>query len=114
MKSRGWVVASLICWSQWAHAADSDGDGYDSAVNDCDDANSSIYPGASNLTYGVDSDCDGNLTCYDDMDGDKHGTSVLREEIDADSNCNTGASTANDSLDCNDVNSAIYPGAPNL
>jgi MYXO-CTERM domain-containing protein len=115
LKSLRLVLVGLwLCWAPQAMAADNDGDGYDSTVDDCNDANSSIHPGAANNTYGVDSDCDGSLTCYRDLDGDTYGSTTLIEAPDMDANCNEPADfTANDGLDCNDNNNNINPGASN-
>lgn len=71
-----------------AYWPDSDGDGYgdvDGTVDvcpqtglvdnaeDCDDADSSVYPGGVEVPYnGVDDDCD-NATPDDDLDGDGYG-----------------------------------------
>ena len=50
--------------------SDADGDGYHSGV-DCDDANPSVYPGATELCDGVDTDCDGSVPSDEiDADGD--------------------------------------------
>jgi hypothetical protein len=38
---------------------DADGDGYTVAGGDCDDANASVYPGAIEVSNGIDDDCDG-------------------------------------------------------
>ncbi|MEK7132126.1 MAG: putative metal-binding motif-containing protein [Patescibacteria group bacterium] len=38
---------------------DEDGDGYGLAPYDCDDGDSSVYPGADEICDGVDNDCDG-------------------------------------------------------
>lgn len=39
---------------------DDDGDGYTENEGDCDDTNSSVYPGAEDTCDGFDSDCDGD------------------------------------------------------
>jgi len=57
---------------------DADGDGY-GAAEDCDDANSSIRPGAVERCDGVDNNCNGEVdeglasTWYSDVDGDGFG-----------------------------------------
>ncbi len=69
---------------------DVDGDGFDRNVDDCDDEDASIHPGAQEVPYdGIDQDCDGfDLT---DVDGDGF---------------DWGAGT-----DCNDNDASIHPEA---
>lgn len=75
---------------------DADNDGYSVAAGDCNDNNSSIYPGAKNeclatgLGDGIDNNCDGRKDegCFDDNDAD-------------------GITSQ---YDCNDNDAAIYPG----
>jgi len=57
-----------------AGIVDLDGDG-ESTVCDCDDANSSVYPGAPGTAQGVDNNCDGTLSpeelaCQLDLNAD--------------------------------------------
>jgi hypothetical protein len=71
-------------------AFDHDGDGYTGADGDCDDAEDTIHPGASEVWYdGVDQDCDGESD--QDADGDGVGA---------------------DSGDCDDDDAAVFPGNP--
>ncbi|MCB9743492.1 MAG: putative metal-binding motif-containing protein, partial [Alphaproteobacteria bacterium] len=59
---------------------DADGDGV-FAEDDCDDADPTVFPGATELCGGVDEDCDGQVdedaadaaTWYGDGDGDGYG-----------------------------------------
>src|SRR3990167_684562 len=96
---------------------DDDGDGYSENAGDCDDADSSINPGATEICDGVDNDCDRDL---DDGDVDVVGASIWYPNFDGDAYGASGTSIAACSQpnmylsvggDCNDNNSAIYPGA---
>lgn len=67
---------------------DRDGDGYTSASGDCDDADSSVYPGADEVWYdGIDQDCSGGSDYDQDQDG------------------------ADQDVDCDDDNPEVQPGA---
>ena len=57
---------------------DLDGDGYTEEEGDCDDADGTIHPGASETCNGIDDDCDDEvdedvLSWWSDADGDEHG-----------------------------------------
>jgi len=71
---------------------DEDGDGYLAAVDDCDDANPIVYPGAPEIIDGHDNDCDGFID---------EGSDTVDDDGD-------GFSDANG--DCNDVDPLIFPG----
>ena len=73
--------------------ADGDGDGFE-VPEDCDDLRPEVYPGASELCDGLDTNCDG-VILDEEMDGDGDG---LRS-------CGG---------DCDDENSAVRPGQPEL
>jgi hypothetical protein len=115
----------------WYLDADSDGYGgqlltqdacsappsYVENADDCDDLESGIYPGATELCNGIDDDCDGAIdddapaaqTWYLDNDGDGVGGFWLTQEA-----CAMPQGYAGDSSDCDDTNAAIYPTAPEL
>ena len=88
-------------------SSDDDGDGFYSLnscfepATDCDDTNATIYPNAPELCDGLDNNC--NLQSDEglsiDSDGDGH---------------HTPGSCWQPADDCNDTNSSVYPGAPEL
>ena len=112
--------------------ADSDGDGYgdastalvactqpsgtvDAALGaDCDDSDSAVNPGASEICNGVDDDCDGTVddnpsdgdTWYDDDDGDGYGDASTAQVT-----CSQPSGTVADASDCHDDDSSAYPGS---
>ena len=76
---------------------DNDGDGFFGTQGDCDDGNSDIYPGATEVCGdGIDQDCSGaDMACPE-----------LPENVD-----NDGDGLTETQGDCDDGNSGIYPGA---
>jgi len=118
--------------------ADNDGDGFgdpDDVIEtcldpsgyildntDCDDGESTINPGADEVCDEIDNDCDGLVDDEDsgldrdtapswhpDIDGDGYGdvnSSVSR--------CSQLPDTVADGTDCNDLNAAIHPAAPEV
>jgi large repetitive protein len=113
-----------------ANETDDDGDGYVECSfdsngwdgtntvtddEDCDDANTSINPGATEVCDGQDNDCDnliddndssviGGNTYYLDSDNDGYGSSST---ITA---CSLPSGYATSSNDCDDNNSSVSPG----
>ena len=102
----------LAGWFSRLMFEDSDGDGFLVSDGDCDDADSSIFPGAAETCNGLDDDCDDSIDVgvgpdwYLDNDGDGYGQA---QSIAA---CTqpTGYAATND--DCDDNRPTVYPGAP--
>jgi len=100
---------------------DADGDGQHVSEGDCDDTDATIYTGAAELCDGVDNDCDGATDDADAsladgdlyyLDADFDGYGDAAEPVGFACNPVVGRSTTSD--DCDDSNSSIYPGAPEL
>jgi hypothetical protein len=89
---------------------DSDGDGYTGCDGDCNNNNSSIFPGAIELCNGIDDNCNGVTdeglltTFYRDLDGDGYGNPNFT--INA---CTLPNGYVLNSLDCNDNNPNTNP-----
>ncbi len=92
--------------------------GYGTDTSDCDDTDSSIFPGATEFCDNTDSDCDGDdregesidaLTWYADSDGDNYGDINSTTQA-----CDQPSSYGTDTSDCDDTNANIFPGAPEL
>ena len=86
--------------------------GYVSNSTDCDDNNSSVNPGATEVCNTIDDDCDSSIdegvltTYYRDLDGDTYGNLAQTTQA-----CSPPIGYVSNSTDCNDSNSAIHPGA---
>jgi uncharacterized protein (TIGR02145 family) len=106
-----------------SNGIDDDNDGYTQNQGDCDDADATIYPGATEILDGIDNDCDGSVD--EDLCG--NGTIDSGEDCD-DGGLNDPASNCyecqyfedadndgfNAYFDCNDFDASIYPGAEEI
>ncbi|MCB9742628.1 MAG: hypothetical protein H6740_08515 [Alphaproteobacteria bacterium] len=99
-------------------SSDADRDGYvDVAAGgrDCDDLDSSTWPGADERCDGRDNDCDGEVDegalgrYFGDLDGDGYGDPAL--EVLA---CERPLNHRLDSSDCDDADPAVHPAAPEV
>lgn len=95
-------------------ADDNDSDGY-TTVDDCDDTNPDIHPGAPEVCDGVDQDCDFLIdnsavdatTWYADSDRDGYGEYARLRRV----GCHADPGYVADSSDCDDTDGAVNPGA---
>ncbi|MFH1463197.1 MAG: putative metal-binding motif-containing protein [Pseudomonadota bacterium] len=91
--------------------------GYVADATDCDAADGSIHPGASEHCDGVDEDCDGTAdegaadapTWYADADGDGHGDPLAPLAA-----CTAPGGHLSDAGDCDDADASVHPDAAEL
>ncbi len=90
--------------------------GYAATGTDCDDTDSAVNPGATESCDGLDNDCDGSIdeglstgTWYADNDSDGYG-----DGSSAVTDCAQPSGTVTDATDCDDGDSAVNPGAPEV
>jgi gliding motility-associated-like protein len=89
--------------------------GYVAVGGDCNDANSAINPGATEICDGIDNNCNTQIdegvliTYYADADGDTYGNPAISQTA-----CSQPAGYVTDNTDCNDANATVYPTAPEL
>ncbi|RME26305.1 MAG: hypothetical protein D6798_06980, partial [Deltaproteobacteria bacterium] len=96
---------------------DADADGWYDTV-DCDDADATINPGATEVCDDVDNDCDdavdeagavGETTFYEDADGDGYGNPDSTTLA-----CEGSARWVDDASDCDDTDGDVHPGATEI
>ena len=91
--------------------------GYVVLSTDCDDTESAVNPGATEVCNDIDDDCDsliddndstvtGTSTFYDDDDGDGYGDATATNAA-----CDQPTGTVTDATDCDDTSAAVNPGA---
>ena len=82
-------------------------------MNDCDDSDGSVNPGATEtIGDGIDQDCDGNETCYLDFDDDGYRPDAFSIRLSPDLDCiDFREATPSDPInDCDDSDPSINPG----
>ncbi|MFT5679802.1 MAG: hypothetical protein ACI8RZ_000707 [Myxococcota bacterium] len=93
--------------------------GYVADATDCDDTDAAINPAATEICDTIDNDCD-TLIDDDDSDLDSSTGSTFYADSDADGygdasstteTCNQPSGYVTDATDCDDADSAQYPGA---
>jgi hypothetical protein len=102
-----YTVLGTECW-------DIDWDGFEGCQGDCDDYNDAVYPGATEICDGLDSDCDGDLP-LDEIDGDGDGSPECDDCDDTDAGVSNtdadGDGVSSCDSDCDDGDPNTYPGA---
>ena len=93
------LTANLAC----------DGPGEGAVVDDCDDTDTAVNPGAIEIPADAfDQNCDTLELCFDDLDGDGQGDTSTH--VSADFSCSL-ADESGVNTDCDDTDPAIYLGA---
>jgi MYXO-CTERM domain-containing protein len=91
---------------------DCDDPGESDVATDCLDTDANVSPAGLEIPVdGLDQDCDGGDTCFEDDDGDGSGSGNLVPSADLD--CDDLGESADD-LDCDDNDVASGPGAPEI
>ena len=85
---------------------------YSDPMDDCDDTDANIYPGAAEITDdGIDGDCDGGEECYADLDNDgfREMTGGLVVSVDLDCLDSGEGRIIDPATDCDDNDAAVNP-----
>ena len=91
---------------------DEDGDGYTPSEGDCDETNTDVNPGETEICDGIDNNCNTEIdedvrgTYYEDFDGDGFGNSAVTTTA-----CEAPAGYVQNGNDCDDNAPLAYPGA---
>lgn len=108
---------------------DNDGDGYGVSPNsgvangctfegdDCDDENSAINPGATEIpANGIDEDCNNydGADCYQDIDQDGYGDISGTTVVAPDGTCDVADQESTNDMDCNDNDPTVNPAATEI
>ncbi len=86
----------------------------DTAGDDCDDGDPTVYPGAFEVTGDeLDQDCDGREYCYEDADDDGYRPDAISEVWSTDTDCADAgeAPSGTPEGDCDDADAAYNPAA---
>jgi hypothetical protein len=121
MRAHTLILASSLAWAcppatetdAPEQVADGDGDGW-TEVEDCDDQDPAVHPGAEERCDGVDQDCDGAvdedavdaLAWYADGDGDGWGDDASEAWA-----CAAPEGAVERGGDCDDDADSVHPGA---
>jgi hypothetical protein len=85
-------------------------------ADDCDDSNFGVSPAADEIPDdGIDQDCSGSdaAACFVDADRDGFGDAA-GAILAADGSCDTAEEESDNSLDCDDADDALFPGADEI
>ena len=99
---------------------DNDDDGYNEDDGDCDDSNPAVNPGADELCNSFDDNCDGRIDEADPTNdvawrADGDGDGFADDATVATPACTSpGEGWTSEAGDCDDHNTEIWPGAPEL
>jgi len=90
--------------------------GYVNNSTDCDDTKATVHPTAAEIVGNeIDEDCNGAEICYLDADDDGSRPSSNATYGSSDVTCvGQFEAKATDTIDCNDANAAVRPGATEL